>query len=118
MLLPQQVGDDLVVGQCQVDDLSFEQPTDLSVGKDGLIYVLDGVNQCVKVFAKNGKYKFSFGKEGSGKGEFQLPVGLDVDREGDVYVADSGNHRVQVFGPRGKFKAEISLQNRKKNYNN
>lgn len=91
----------------------FQQPTDLAVGKGRLIYVLDGVNNRVKVFDNKGKFKFAFGREGSGKGEFKTPVGLDTDLEGNVYVADTGNHRVQVFDAKGKYKAEFSLQNRK-----
>lgn len=91
----------------------LNQPTDLAVGNDNLVYVLDGVNHRVEVFDSKGKFKFSFGKKGSGKGEFRLPVGLDIDVEGNVYVADSGNHRIQIFDAEGKYKNEFTLQNRK-----
>ena len=45
----------------------------------------------------------SFGKAGSGPGEFNRPEGMCVDGEGLVYVADSCNHRIQVFTSEGRF---------------
>ena len=81
----------------------FDQPSDVSVSKEGLIYVLDGVHNKVKVFDQDGKYKFSFGQKGSAKGRFNFPLGIDIDNSGNVYVADSGNHRVQIFSPEGNY---------------
>lgn len=87
----------------------FSQPSDVSVSKDGLIYIVDGVNNKIKVFDKNGKFVFSFGKKGSKKGKLRFPLGIDIDSSGRVYIADSGNHRVQIFSPRGNFITEIRL---------
>ncbi|HEW81865.1 MAG TPA: 6-bladed beta-propeller, partial [Nitrospirae bacterium] len=81
----------------------FSQPSDVSVSDNGQIYVLDGVNNKVKVFDQNGKFRFSFGSKGTSTGKFQFPLGIDVDSSGLVYVADSGNHIVQVFSPEGKY---------------
>ena len=81
----------------------FSQPSDVSVSGNGLIYVLDGVNNKVKVFDQNGRFKFSFGSKGASTGQFMFPLGIDVDSSGLVYIADSGNHRVQVFSPEGKY---------------
>jgi len=81
----------------------FSQPSDVSVSDDGLIYVLDGVNNKVKVFDQNGKFRFSFGSKGTSRGQFIFPLGIDVDSSGLVYVADSGNHKVQVFTSEGKY---------------
>jgi hypothetical protein len=49
----------------------------------------------------------TFGKEGSGSGEFKEPSGVAVNEvalgfAGDVYVVDAGNNRVQWFSPEGK----------------
>ncbi len=87
----------------------FNQPSDVSVSDNGLIYVLDGVNNKVKVFDQNGKFRFSFGSKGASKGRFMFPLGIDVDSSGLVYVADSGNHRVQVFNPEGKYLKQFSV---------
>jgi hypothetical protein len=48
----------------------------------------------------------TFGKEGSGSGEFKEPSGVAVNEvalgfTGDVYVADTGNNRVQWFSSKG-----------------
>jgi DNA-binding beta-propeller fold protein YncE len=81
----------------------FSQPSDVSVSDEGMIYVLDGVNNQVKVFDNNGTFRFSFGRKGSSTGHFMFPMGIDVDSSGLVYIADSGNQRVQVFSPEGKY---------------
>ena len=46
----------------------------------------------------------SFGKEGTGAGEFKGPTGVTIEPStGDVYVVDGKNLRVQKFGPAGEF---------------
>ena len=88
---------------------SFLQPTDVAVGKDRAIYVVDGVNHSIKVFNQGGDYWFSFGGKGTTPGRFDTPVGITVDRTGKVYVADTGNRRVQIFTSDGKVKQQIAL---------
>ena len=85
-------------------EYGFLQPSDVAVGKDHLIYVLDGVKNRVVVFGEQGTFRFTFGDKGSGKGFFNAPLGLTTDGEGNVYVADTGNRRVQVFSPGGTFR--------------
>jgi DNA-binding beta-propeller fold protein YncE len=87
----------------------FSQPSDVAVSKDGLIYVVDGVNNIIKVFNQDGKFVFSFGSRGPFNGQFKFPLGIDVGNSGKVYVADSGNHRVQIFGPTGNYINHIKL---------
>ncbi|MBN2107384.1 MAG: NHL repeat-containing protein [Deltaproteobacteria bacterium] len=81
----------------------FLQPSDVAVGRDRQIYVLDGVNNCVKVFDSQGRFLFAFGSKGSRQGEFSNPLGIAADREGRICVADSQNHRVQIFTPAGEW---------------
>ena len=88
---------------------NFDAPSDVSVSKDGRIYVVDGVNHKIRIFNRNGKYLSSFGKKGSENGEFRFPLGIDIDNSGKVYIADSGNHRLQIFSPDGKFIAKINI---------
>jgi len=88
---------------------NFLQPTDVAVGKDHQIYIMDGVNNRVKVFDERGKFKFSFGGKGTTKGKFSIPVGITTDSAGRVYVADTGNRRIQVFSSGGVFERQISL---------
>jgi sugar lactone lactonase YvrE len=85
------------------------QPSDVAVGKDHLIYVLDGVNNRVVVFDEEGAFRFTFGGKGEGKGLFKTPVGLTTDNRGNVYVADTGNRRIQVFSPQGRCTSLVTI---------
>jgi len=85
----------------------FKHPSDVAISREGLVYVLDGVNNRVVVFDDAGQYQFEFGKGGSGEGEFSTPLGLSLDRKGNVYIADSGNHRVVALNSMGDFLYEI-----------
>jgi len=73
----------------------FLQPTDVAVGKDNYIYILDG--------------------KGTQKGKFSTPVGITTDRFGQVYVADTGNRRIQIFSSDGTFEHQIAMPSGKNN---
>ncbi len=90
----------------------FLQPSDVTVGKDHLIYVMDGVNNRVVVFDEQGKFSFAFGGKGAGKGFFNAPLGITTDSQGNVYVADSGNRRVQIFSPLGQFISLFTIESK------
>jgi DNA-binding beta-propeller fold protein YncE len=87
----------------------LKQPSEVAVSKDGQIYVVDGVNNRIRIFSSRGAPVSSFGLEGAGDGEFKYPLGIDIAASGRVYVADSGNHRVQIFDGAGGFIAQIKL---------
>jgi len=46
-------------------------------------------------------FDLTWGREGSGDGQFHYPNGVAVDTAGNVYVADTGNYRIQKFSPTG-----------------
>lgn len=48
------------------------------------------------------RFLTTWGKKGSGEGEFDSPIGLAVSRRDDIYVADFKNARIQKFDPNGK----------------
>jgi DNA-binding beta-propeller fold protein YncE len=80
-----------------------DQPSDISVGPNGDVYLVDGVNNRIIVLDGKGRMKFFFGKKGMGPSEFKHPLGIDISDEGKVFIADSGNHRIQVFDLKGNF---------------
>jgi hypothetical protein len=85
----------------------FHQCTHTALSPDGDIYVSDGYgNARVHKFAPDGRLVLSWGRSGSGPGEFNLPHNIACDEDGWVYVADRENHRVQVFDGKGRFETE------------
>ncbi len=93
-------------------DITHElnQPSEVSVSPKGQVYVLDGVNNKIKIFDKNGKFISSFGRQGKNNGEFSFPLGIDIDEKGRIYVADSGNHRIQAFNSKGIYLFQIKIK--------
>ena len=69
--------------------------------------VIDSGKHRVLIMTSTGEKISSFGKQGSGKGQFKQPCGVAVDNDNCIYVADNNNHRIQKFTPDGKFVAAI-----------
>jgi DNA-binding beta-propeller fold protein YncE len=84
-------------------------PSDAAVGREGDLYVLDGVHHRVVVYDADGEFRFQFGSRGSGPGQLLFPLGIATAPDGKVYVADSGNHRFQVFAANGTLVQAVSL---------
>ncbi len=53
-------------------------------------------NHCIKIFDYLGNFRFSFGSNGIGHGQFNGPTGIVVDKLDNIIVADWGNSRIQV----------------------
>ena len=67
------------------------------------VYVSDTINDHIQVLNSDLTFSSTFGKSGSGKGQFDCPIGVSCDDSGKVYVADTLNNRIQVFTAEGKF---------------
>jgi DNA-binding beta-propeller fold protein YncE len=106
---------------------NFVGPTDVAIAPNGDIFVADGhaalslgggefyghiegdssaSRMRVLRFSKDGKFILSWGKEGTGPGEFNVPHGIAIDSTGRIFVADRGNNRIQIFDQQGKYLAE------------
>jgi DNA-binding beta-propeller fold protein YncE len=84
----------------------FNHPADAAVAQNGDIYVADGYgNSTVHVFSSNGELKRTWGRPGTGPGEFTTPHAVRIHPDGRVLVADRENNRLQVFTPEGEFLA-------------
>jgi sugar lactone lactonase YvrE len=86
---------------------TFNQPSDVIVAPNGDIFVADGhggnSNARIVKFNKDGKFIKTWGKKGSGPGEFDTPHSLAFDSRGRLFVADRNNNRIQIFDQDGKF---------------
>jgi hypothetical protein len=96
---------------------ALTEPTSVVVAPNGDIFIAEGHGgqspnappdtvSRISRFTADGKFIRSFGKLGSGPGEFRLPHDLAMDAQGRLFVADRGNMRIQVLGQDGSFIAE------------
>jgi len=56
----------------------------------------------IQKFSPTGESLGSWGKPGTGDGEFKAPLGVCTDSFNYVYIADTGNNRILKFDPNGK----------------
>ena len=89
---------------------TFMWPTALTVDSEGSTYVADEWLQRITVFDKDGECKGTWGKVGSGDGEFNKPSGLACGANDNIYVVDSYNHRVQIFAKDGKYLSQFGTE--------
>ena len=86
---------------------TFNGPSGVAVAPNGDIFVADGhgadTNARIVKFSKDGKFIKTWGKKGSGPGEFDTPHSIAMDSKGRLFVADRGNSRIQIFDQDGKF---------------
>lgn len=91
---------------------TFGAPTDVVVAPNGDIFVSDGHSGCnctsarVVKFSKDGKFIKTFGKKGTGPGDFDGPHALAFDSQGRLFVGDRSNNRIEIFTQDGQFVAE------------
>jgi uncharacterized protein (TIGR03663 family) len=72
----------------------YTEPYLAMLGAD--LLVTDSFNhRCARY--TNGTLTYSWGKSGSGNGDFNRPIGIAADAQGNVYVSDTMNSRIQKF---------------------
>src|SRR5580693_4340120 len=85
----------------------FNAPSDVLVAPNGDIFVADGhggnTNARIVKFSSDGKFIKTWGKKGSGPGEFNTPHALAMDSKGRLFVADRDNNRIQIFDQDGNY---------------
>jgi DNA-binding beta-propeller fold protein YncE len=95
-------------------------PYGLATDAQGDVFVADAGNFRIVRLSTAGKLLNSWGKRGSGQGEFGQsgvqpgggplgPLSIAADGQGDVFVADAGNRRIEKFSSQGKLLAQWSL---------
>lgn len=91
---------------------TFDQPTEVAVAPNGDIFVSDGHgekpadNARIMKFDAHGKFLKTWGKKGTGIGEFDCPHTIAFDSQGRLFVGDRQNNRIQIFDQDGRFIAE------------
>jgi sugar lactone lactonase YvrE len=93
----------------------FNQPSAVITAANGDIFVADGhggnSNARIVKFSKDGKFIKTWGRRGSGPGEFSVPHSLAFDGQGHLFVGDRGNNqdRIQVFNQDGMYLGESKV---------
>jgi len=88
---------------------NFYQPTDVTWGPDGSIFVSDGYgNSRVVKISPDGHWLKMLGTYGSGPDQFKTPHSIAVDAQNNIYVADRGNFRIQVYDDNLNFVKSIT----------
>lgn len=91
---------EIAVSVRESDAAALGRPLALALSADRL-YIADALDCAVKVFSKDGRFLFSFGRKGQGPGELSFPSGIAA-AGGGIIVADKFNFRIQVFDEQGK----------------
>ena len=84
------------------------QPRGMAFDASGNLFVVDGGNQRVQVLDREGRAIRTFGRLGSGPGEFWQPRYVALDSQGNVYVSEGRNNRVQKFTSDGTFLTQFT----------
>ena len=85
----------------------FNMPTGIAAGRSGELFVSDGYgNRQVHRFSSAGTLEKSWGRGGTGPGEFGPVHSVTVDGTDRVIICDRENNRVQLFDYDGGFVAE------------
>ena len=77
-------------------------PTNIAIGPDGDVYVVETGNYRVQRFTAEGKPVRTYGEAGGEFGTFSRPKGIAIDRGGRLYIGDSAFENVQIFDAAGK----------------
>lgn len=97
--------EELSIGEEEVDEnYMFYEPQSVKTSEDGLIYVLDSRDICIKVYDKQGKYQRTIGRQGQGPGEFSTGyLYFDISSDGKIYIMDCRNSCVIIMDKDGSF---------------
>ena len=87
--------------------MPFNMPSGLAIAPNGELFVSDGYGgHRVHKFSADGELLLSWGKQGTGPGEFALLHNIWVDSRSRIFICDRENDRIQIFDDSGVFLEE------------
>ena len=85
------------------DANNFPCSLGIAVSDRDEIAVTDLRQNKVQIFSGTGNFVRSFGRQGTGPGEFIRPIGIAINTIRKTFIADTGNSRIQIFNEAGEF---------------
>lgn len=82
------------------------QPTALTFGKNGDVYVASSASHSILRYTSNGTFAGTFVPPGDGG--LNGPADLAFGPDGDLYVASSGSNAILRFAPNGAFRSTFA----------
>ena len=83
----------------------FGAITDFEIDRYGRFWLFEGQAQELRVFAADGQFVRTVGRQGEGPGEFNRVIGMDWGPDGNLWIADPSNNRLSVVDTTGAFVA-------------
>lgn len=83
------------------EEYIFGEIADVALGKDGSLFVFDRQVPVVRHYDASGKFLRSFGRAGSGPGEYRSASGIATMPDGRLLVWDTGNWRINAYSANG-----------------
>jgi len=80
----------------------FFNPSHVTVGPSGNVFVNDAFNFLIKKLSPEGELLDTIGFHGDQVGGFARPKGLTVDKNGNLYSVDAAFENVQIFDDQGR----------------
>jgi DNA-binding beta-propeller fold protein YncE len=90
----------------------FNNPVDVALGRDGMLYVLNRAGSDIELrmpykrvtmCTVDEDYLGEFSSGGVEDGQLMWPAAIAIDAEGNVYVSDEALHRISIFDKQGRF---------------
>lgn len=107
------------IGIYALNGRGFNNPVDVALGRDGVLYVLNraGADISVRMSYKrvtictiDEAYHGEFSTGGNGDGELMWPASIAIDRDGHLYISDEALQRISVFDNAGRFLYKWGVQ--------
>jgi DNA-binding beta-propeller fold protein YncE len=90
----------------------FNNPVDVALGRDGVLYVLNRAGSDIELrmlykrvtmCTLDEEYLGEFSSGGVEDGQLMWPAAIAIDAGGNVYISDEALHRISIFDPQGRF---------------